>query len=38
MKRETIALHAGYQFEPTTKSAAVPIYSQLKTKWYNTQL
>ena len=26
MKRETIALHAGYQSEPTTKSAAVPIY------------
>jgi len=29
MKRETIALHAGYQSELTTKSAAVPIYSGL---------
>ncbi len=26
MKRETIAIHGGYQDDPTTKSAAVPIY------------
>ena len=26
MKRETIAIHAGYQTDPTTKSVAVPIY------------
>jgi O-acetylhomoserine (thiol)-lyase len=26
MRRETIALHAGYEVDPTTKSVAVPIY------------
>lgn len=26
MRRETIAIHAGYEIEPTTKSVAVPIY------------
>ena len=26
MRRETIAIHAGYETEPTTKSVAVPIY------------
>jgi O-acetylhomoserine (thiol)-lyase len=26
MKLETLALHAGYETDPTTKSAAVPIY------------
>jgi O-acetylhomoserine (thiol)-lyase len=26
MRRETIAIHAGYDIEPTTKSVAVPIY------------
>src|SRR3974377_2266491 len=26
MKPETIALHVGYEGDPTTKSAAVPIY------------
>jgi O-acetylhomoserine (thiol)-lyase len=26
MKRETIAIHSGYETEPTTKSVAVPIY------------
>ena len=26
MKRETIAIHSGYDVEPTTKSVAVPIY------------
>jgi O-acetylhomoserine (thiol)-lyase len=26
MKKETIAIHAGYEVDPTTKSVAVPIY------------
>ena len=26
MRRETIAIHAGYEPDPTTKSVAVPIY------------
>src|ERR1700749_3763279 len=26
MKRETIAVHGGYEVDPTTKSVAVPIY------------
>src|SRR5438309_601725 len=26
MKRETIAIHGGYEIDPTTKSVAVPIY------------
>ena len=26
MRRETIAIHGGYEVDPTTKSAAVPIY------------
>jgi len=26
MKKETIAIHAGYQTEPTTHAVAVPIY------------
>src|ERR1700691_2822034 len=26
MKRETIAIHSGYDVEPTTKAVAVPIY------------
>src|SRR4029450_2648274 len=26
MRRETIAIHAGYDVEPTTKAVAVPIY------------
>ena len=26
MRRETIAIHSGYDVEPTTKSVAVPIY------------
>src|SRR3954466_986970 len=26
MKRETIAIHGGYETDPTTKSVAVPIY------------
>src|ERR1700716_3203791 len=26
MRRETIAIHAGYEIDPTTKAVAVPIY------------
>src|SRR5499427_3384431 len=26
MRRETLAIHSGYDVEPTTKSVAVPIY------------
>jgi len=26
MKRETIAIHSGYEYDPTTKAVAVPIY------------
>src|SRR5206468_6172525 len=26
MRRETIAIHSGYEIDPTTKSVAVPIY------------
>src|SRR5271170_4709233 len=26
MRKETIAIHAGYQTDPTTKAVAVPIY------------
>src|SRR5579862_7803258 len=26
MRNETIALHSGYEVDPTTRSAAVPIY------------
>src|ERR671925_1877363 len=26
MRRETIAIHGGYEVEPTTKAVAVPIY------------
>ena len=37
MKRETIALHAGYQSDPTTKSAAVPIYQTTSYTFDNTQ-
>ena len=29
MKKETLAIHAGYQTDPTTKSVAVPIYQTL---------
>ena len=29
MKRETIAIHAGYDGDPTTKAVAVPIYQTI---------
>ncbi|MDK4685329.1 aminotransferase class V-fold PLP-dependent enzyme [Kingella negevensis] len=37
MKRETIALHAGYKSDPTTKSAAVPIYQTTSYTFDDTQ-
>jgi O-acetylhomoserine (thiol)-lyase len=29
MKRETLAIHAGYDGDPTTKAVAVPIYQTI---------
>src|SRR6202162_184002 len=29
MKRETIAVHAGYEGDPTTKAVAMPIYQTI---------
>ncbi len=37
MKKETIALHTGYQSEPTTKSVAVPIYQTVAYEFDNAQ-
>jgi O-acetylhomoserine (thiol)-lyase len=37
MKLESLALHAGYQSEPTTKSAAVPIYQTTSYTFDDTQ-
>lgn len=37
MKDETIAIHGGYQSEPTTKSAAVPIYQTAAYEFDNAQ-
>ncbi|WP_107854933.1 O-acetylhomoserine aminocarboxypropyltransferase/cysteine synthase family protein [Neisseria weaveri] len=37
MKPETIALHAGYEPEQTTKAAAVPIYQTTSYTFDNTQ-
>ena len=37
MKLETIALHAGYKSDPTTKSAAVPIYQTTSYTFDDTQ-
>ena len=37
MKLETIALHHGYESEPTTKAAAVPIYQTTSYTFDNTQ-
>ncbi|MFK5985439.1 MAG: aminotransferase class I/II-fold pyridoxal phosphate-dependent enzyme [Pseudomonadota bacterium] len=37
MKLETIALHSGYSSEPTTKSAAVPIYQTTSYTFDDTQ-
>lgn len=37
MKLETIAVHAGYQPDPTTKAVAVPIYQTTSYAFDNTQ-
>ncbi|HUG57414.1 MAG TPA: bifunctional O-acetylhomoserine aminocarboxypropyltransferase/cysteine synthase [Candidimonas sp.] len=37
MKFETLAIHAGYQPDPTTKSAAVPIYQTTSYVFDSTQ-
>ena len=37
MKLESLALHHGYQSEPTTKAAAVPIYQTTSYTFDNTQ-
>lgn len=37
MKDETIAIHAGYQTDPTTKSVAVPIYQTVAYEFDNAQ-
>jgi len=37
MRKETLAIHAGYSAEPTTKSAAVPIYQTVAYEFDNAQ-
>lgn len=37
MKQETLAIHAGYSPEPTTKAVAVPIYQTTSYAFDNTQ-
>ena len=37
MKKETISIHAGYETDPTTKSAAVPIYQTVAYEFDNAQ-
>jgi len=37
MKQETLAIHAGYESEPTTKSIAVPIYQTVAYEFDNAQ-
>ena len=37
MKKETLAIHAGYESEPTTKSVAVPIYQTVAYEFDNAQ-
>ncbi|MFA7624223.1 MAG: aminotransferase class I/II-fold pyridoxal phosphate-dependent enzyme, partial [Pusillimonas sp.] len=37
MKLETLAIHAGFQPDPTTKSVAVPIYQTTSYAFDNTQ-
>lgn len=37
MKKETIALHAGYETDQTTKSCAVPIYQTVAYEFDNAQ-
>lgn len=37
MKIASLVLHAGYQSDPTTKSAAVPVYQTTNYAFDNTQ-
>ena len=37
MKAETLAIHAGYQTDPTTKSVTVPIYQTVAYEFDNAQ-
>ena len=37
MRDETLAIHAGYQTEPATKSVAVPIYQTVAYEFDNAQ-
>ncbi|MDH3401747.1 MAG: PLP-dependent transferase, partial [Chromatiales bacterium] len=37
MKLETIAIHGGYEPEPTTRAVAVPIYQTASYSFENTQ-
>ncbi|MEM7620662.1 MAG: O-acetylhomoserine aminocarboxypropyltransferase/cysteine synthase family protein [Pseudomonadota bacterium] len=37
MKKETVAIHHGYQTDPTTKSVAVPIYQTVAYEFDNAQ-
>ncbi|MBY0444568.1 MAG: PLP-dependent transferase, partial [Burkholderiales bacterium] len=37
MKFDTLALHAGYEIDPTTKSVAVPIYQTTSYAFDDTQ-
>jgi O-acetylhomoserine (thiol)-lyase len=37
MKKETLAIHAGYVSDPTTKSVAVPIYQTVAYEFDNAQ-
>ena len=37
MKPETIAIHGGYETDPTTKAVAVPIYQTVAYEFDNAQ-
>jgi len=37
MKKATLAIHAGYETDPTTKSVAVPIYQTVAYEFVNAQ-
>jgi O-acetylhomoserine (thiol)-lyase len=37
MKDETLAIHAGFKFDPTTKAVAVPIYQTVAYEFDNAQ-
>jgi len=37
MKKETLAIHAGYTSDPTTKSVAVPIFQTVAYEFDNAK-